>query len=417
MIDLSKIEGKLSVLPRFQWREWVPGDPVTVNRIVWDSHEVLAIMDVFDRDWFGPGHYVKKLSKVLAKRYGMPFCHVVNSGTSALTLTVQSLVEEYHWKPGDKILHPACTFPSSCNPLLQAGLVPVFVDIDEGTYNISVDAVIQVLRRYPETKGALIPHLLGNSPDMDALTDALGERLLIEDGCDTIGSKYNGETVGSFSVSSAVSFYSSHHITAGGVGGAFFTRSSSLYETMISMTYWGRGDQTQSDTYDRFIHRYWYETVGYDFQMTEIQAAFALAQLEKLDKWNKGRKVQFDKTYKLFERWQEFFVLPKSHPKAEPSWFGFPLLVKEDAPFGRREFACHLIENKIEIRPAFCNLTRQPAYQKRPDKWIAFGSHEQSNRVMDRAFFIPCWGQMSEAETEYMFGVITDFLGRYKRQH
>jgi CDP-6-deoxy-D-xylo-4-hexulose-3-dehydrase len=382
-----------------KWKEWLPGDPVTINRIVWDHVEYEAVREVFERDWFGPGHFAGLAERFLRRVFERKHAQLVNSGSSALLLATLGLRKQGRWKPGDLILHPACTFPTSCNPIWQAGMKPVFVDVEEGTYNVDGFWFQAALQDYPEIQGAIIPHLIGNSPDMTIIVDALDGRPLIEDCCDTFGSTYGEQKLaGRFGDAAAFSFYGSHHVTAAGVGGALLCDDDDLAAIVHSMTFWGRDFTPTGDAYSDFCNRYTYREIGFDMQMTEMQAAFLLAQFERVVAANEKRAVQFKRTYNLFKRHEGWFVLPRSHPQANPSWFGFPVLVREEAPFDREAFARHLLDNKIEIRPLFAgNLLRQPAYRDMPD----------------RALFLPAWGGMSEGATDYMFSVIREFLRKW----
>lgn len=394
------------------WKQWEPGKPVTINRIVWDGLESENLQDVLERDWFGPGHYASELEKALASYVGVKYAQLTNSGSSALLLAVQALKTIGYWNDGDLILHPACTFPTSCNPIWQSGLIPVFVDVEPGTYNIDASLVEQALNKHPEIKGAIIPHLIGNIAEWDYIRELMGDRPIIEDSCDTMGGLYDGVPVGRLGDIAALSFYGSHHITTAGVGGAALTNDAQHHRLIKSMTFWGRQFVKTGDLYFDFTQRYTYETIGYDMQMSEIQAAFGLAQMERLNELNEGRNKQFALTHNLFAKRQDWFVLPRQHPKANPSWFGYPVLIQESAPFDRSHFATHLIENKIEIRPLFAgNLTRQKAYRNVP--YVTVGDLTQANRNMERALFLPAWGGMTEEQTAYLFGVVEGFMEQW----
>jgi CDP-6-deoxy-D-xylo-4-hexulose-3-dehydrase len=391
------------------WKPWVKGDPITINRVVWDGIETEFVRDVFERDWFGPAHYAYELEMALRQYVGLKYAQLVNSGSSALLLATQALQTQGRWQISDLILHPACTFPTSCNPIWQSRMIPVFVDVEEGTYNISLEGVEDALKREPTIAGAIIPHLLGNSPQIAEIKALLGDRPLIEDCCDTLGSLYDGKHVGTFGAAAAFSFYGSHHITTAGVGGALLTDDEDMRHLVKSMAFWGRQFVSTGDAYYDFEQRYTYETVGYDMQLSEIQAAFGLAQMQRLGGMNGRRAAQFDKTHMFFYAWEEFFVLPQSHEWAEPSWFGFPVLIRESAPFEREAFARHLLDHKIEIRPLFAgNITKQPAYRDLP--CIVTSELTQADRNAERALFLPSWGGMSDEMTEYLFDVIDGFM-------
>jgi len=398
-----------------RWRE---GKNVTVNKVQWEkSDEFLSVIEVFCNDWFGPGMYAEELEKHLQGFLGITYAQLVNSGSSALLLAVQALKHEGRLKDGDKILHPACTFPTSCNPALQSGLQLVLVDVEEGTYNLDMEAARAAFEEH-DIAGAIIPHLLGNSPKMDELVELLDGRPLIEDSCDTLGSMYDGKYTGHYGDMTAFSFYGSHHITTGGVGGALVTNNRDYYDLVNSMTFWGRWwKDVPDDVYEKFMRRYHYGTIGYDMQITEIQAAFGLAQIRKLEKWNEERACTFDVIDEFMQQFSDFFVLPKSHPKAKPSWFGYPLLIKDDRlhkyiPFTKKDITTYLIGRGIEIRPLFVgNLLLHPAYREREDIYVS-GALDNSNANYSRAFFLPSWG-MPQAHLDKLLEALSDFFKMY----
>lgn len=397
------------------WKQWTPGDQITINRVVWDGLESEFIQDVLERDWFGPGKYAAELEKALAGYVGTKHAQLTNSGSSALLLGCQALQQLGVWKKGDLILHPACTFPTSCNPIWQSGMIPVFVDVEEGTYNLDIEQVAKAIDQYQyKVRGAIVPHLIGNSPKMDTLLELLNGRALIEDCCDTLGSEYDGQKAGTFGHLSCFSFYGSHHITTAGVGGALLTSDERIARLVKSMAFWGRQFVNTVDPYYDFTQRYTYETIGYDMQMSEIQAAFGLAQMQRLEQGNVGRANQFNLTDTFIRHWSEWLITPRAHPKANPSWFGYPITIREDAPFGREQLARHLLAHKIEIRPLFAgNLTRQPAYQGVP--YIIAGELTQSNRNREAALFLPAWGGMTDEQTAFMFDVIERFMSQSRK--
>lgn len=405
---------------RQHWQHWQPGDPVTVNRIVWDQMEIEQTQEVFDNDWFGPGAKVAEFAASISDFAKIPYVQPVNSGSSALTLATEAMMRLGHWQPGDWIIHPLLTFPTSIAPAIRAGLIPCFVDVEMGTYQINVRDIERLVQMYPKhIKGAIIPHLLGNVCDLSRLATALDGRPFIEDCCDTLGSLYQGRHVGNFGAAAAFSFYGSHHITTGGVGGALATRDEGVYAYAKSATHWGRNDYDKMvDTYERFERRYWYDTLGHDFQMTEIQAAFGIAQMGRLKEANRRRRTVFTEIGQYFYEngLNQYFHMPYSaHSGIEPSWFGFPLTIKDSGPFTRRDLATFLIANKIEIRPIFTgNILRHPAFN--PLKIVIAGPYldradyrSVADQVGENGLFLPAWG-MSDGELEYMLGVLTRFF-------
>jgi CDP-6-deoxy-D-xylo-4-hexulose-3-dehydrase len=400
-----------------QWKEWQPGDPVLINRIVWGQPEIDQIQAVLDNDWFGPGRKVEKFAQSIADYTDIPHIQPTNSGSTALTLAVEAMIHSGLWKAGDWILHPLLTFPTSIVPAIKAGLVPIFVDVDTNTYQIDLELMKQAIDKYgSRIKGAIIPHLLGNISDMTLLMDILDGRPFIEDCCDTMGGYYDGLHVGNFGHVAAFSFYGSHHVTTAGVGGALATHSEEIYNYAKSATHWGRNDYALlNDTYEKFAKRYWYETLGSDYQMTEIQAAFGIIQMARLDRANEKRAQRFAELAEYFSDLEDCFYLPHTDSdRAEPSWFCYPITIKPNAPFTRREFATYLISNKIEIRPIFTgNILKHPMAEKfPPDGLKTFGS-KNADLTGVNGLFLPSWG-MSDEEMAYMLKVLNIWLNIWK---
>jgi CDP-6-deoxy-D-xylo-4-hexulose-3-dehydrase len=343
------------------------------------------------------------------------------------------MLELGYWKPGDYIIHPLLTFPTSITPAIRAGLIPVFVDINPLTYQIDAQemegafSIVSLMGRFNKPhkiRGAIIPHLLGNICDMKLLSEVLDryDCPLIEDCCDTLGGYYDDKHVGSFGDVAAFSFYGSHHITTGGVGGALVTGRKDIYDIAKSMTHWGRTDYDKlGDTYERFEKRYWYETLGHDFQMTELQAAFGIVQLARVKGANKLRAKRWQQLDEFFRSRQleDWFYLPQTQSglaKVNPSWFAYPITIKEDAPFEREVLAMHLIENKIEIRPIFTgNIMRHPAFKHLIERKRAIiaGPTKTATHIGENGLFLPAWG-MSDREMGYMLDVLETFWRVYK---
>jgi len=399
---------------RGKWKEWRPGDPVLINRIVWSQPELDQMQAVLDNDWFGPGPKVDEFAQSLADYTDIPHLQPVNSGSAALTLAVEAMVELKLWRPGDWILHPLLTFPTSIVPAIKTGLKVIFIDVDPHTYQIDLEQMEAAINNYGNhIKGAIIPHLLGNISDMGLLMDILDGRPFVEDCCDTMGGYYDGLHVGNFGHIAAFSFYGSHHVTTVGVGGALATHSEEIYNYAKSATHWGRNDYALlDDPYEKFSKRYWYETLGSDYQMTEIQAAFGIAQMARLDQANRKRQQRFAELAVFFHPFREWFFLPLTkNMNSEPSWFCYPLTIKPDAPFDRRRFAIHLMDNRIEIRPLFTgNILKHPAFFKDLSP-IGMQRFENTNAdlIGDNGLFLPAWG-MSDGEMGYMLEILNEFF-------
>ena len=392
-------------------KKWAPGEWIFINKLQWGNPEIERVIEVLAKDWFGHGEFNITFENGI-KRFGdLRYFYSVNSGSAAIEMAVQTLVQLGLWKRGDKFLHPSLTFPTSLSTALMAGLVPVFVDVDPGTYVINAERAAQALQADPNIKGAIIPLLLGNVPDLDVLKSALGDRPLIIDSCDTMGSKWRGREAITFGDIGAYSFYGSHHISTFGVGGGVGTNNEKFAETLNSMRLWGRKFNERQTQLESFLNRYTYETLGLDSQMTAVQAAFGVAQLERLPEYIGKRHAIFVKLQRLFSRYMRYFILPeRASDKADVSWFCYPIIVRPEAPFTRNEFAQYILDNKIEIRPIFTNILEHPMFKGIP--YLIHGTTENTEMAIDRGFFIPACPMEPEQE-EYYFNVLTAFLERY----
>ncbi len=395
------------------WRKWEKhGDMHLINRVQWNNRELEKMMIPFEQDWHGYGDAQQNLEKELSNFTGINYFNLTNSGSTAIMTGLKVFKEQERFKQGDLILHPITTFPTSISSAIDYGGVPVYIETKPGTYVVDEDQVEMAIIKHPEIKGMILPHLLGNVPNMDRVKEILGERWLIEDCCDTIGSYFNGRHVGSFGEFAAFSFYGSHHITAAGVGGSIGTNNEDLSKLAKSIIFWGHNYDIHDNgkTYTDFLNRYATQTLGNDFQMSGVQAGFGLAQIEKLPRFVKERKKQFGELEKIFnEKGREHFILPKSDSESDPSWFSYPLVVKKNAPFTREEFVNYLGENHVEIRPIMCgNILRQPPFAKK--RSIVLDKEFPIADDIERGgFFIPAWGMSEEQKQDY-HKVLKNFL-------
>ena len=405
-----------------------PGqDSINYAGRVYDEKEMISLVDSALDFWLTAGKYADKLEKELAKFLGMKYCLLTNSGSSANLLAVSSLtspkLDEKRLKAGDEVITTACGFPTTLNPIIQNQLIPVFIDVELGSYNIQAYDIEEVVSE--KTKAIFIPHTLGNPFNIDKITEIAKEHDLwfIEDNCDALGSKYNGSYTGSFGHLSTLSFYPAHHMTMG-EGGAVLTNDPQIKEIVASFRDWGRdcwcepghddtcghrfGWQLGSLPYG-YDHKYIYSHIGYNLKVTDMQAAVGLKQLEKLPSFIKSRKKNFEILHDLLLKYEEYFILPQVDKKADPSWFGFPLLVRENAPFNRDDMVNYLESNKIATRMLFGgNLTRQPAY-----KGIKFRQAdplENTDQVMNNLFWIGVYPGITEKKINYIISVIKGFF-------
>ena len=397
------------------------------GRVYSEKEMVLAVDAVLDF-WLTLGKYGRMFESLFSKFMGVKDTVLVNSGSSANMIAIASLMSnrlQDRLRPGDEIITCSLAFPTTVAPIIQNGLVPVFVDCKPDTLNINEDLLEKALSK--RTRAIQITHTLGNMCNMDKITRFAQENglYLIEDVCDALGSKFGGKYAGSFGDIATFSFYPAHHITMG-EGGAVASSDKKLLRIIRSIRDWGRDCFCKEDSgplgacgkrLDYFIkeinsaydHRYVYTDIGYNLKPTDIQAAIGVAQLEKLHSFIKKRKKNFDRLYKGFSGFKGFFSMPVWDKKADVSWFSFPVSIKNNAPFSRRELLKYLEGKKIETRLIFGgNILNQPAYKN--IKCRVISSLENSNTVMRNAFFIGLYPGIDDARIDYIIRTVKDFL-------
>ena len=404
----------------FPAREFTPGQSsVPVAGRVFDQQELLSLVDSSLDFWLTTGRFAEKFEREFARWLGIRECVLVNSGSSANLLALSALTSpklgDRRLQPGDEVITVAAGFPTTVNPILQNGLVPVFVDVTVPTYNIDVTQLDAA--RSPRTRAIMLAHTLGNPFDLDVVT-AFAKRhdlWLIEDCCDAVGSTYRGQKVGSFGALATTSFYPAHHITMG-EGGAVLTAQPLLRTLAESFRDWGRDcwcqpgcDNTCGKRFDwqlgelpaGFDHKYTYSHIGYNLKATDMQAAVGVAQLQKLPGFGEARRRNFRALHEGLRGLEEFFVLPEATAHSDPSWFGFPLAVRPGAPFTRNQVTRYLEDRKIATRLLFGgNLVRQPAYRGREFRVI--GNLQNADFVMNQVFWIGVYPGIGPAQLAYM---------------
>jgi CDP-4-dehydro-6-deoxyglucose reductase, E1 len=378
--------------------------------------------------WLTTGRFNEAFEQKLAAFIGVEHLITVNSGSSANLVAFSTLTSpklgDRAIRPGDEVIAVAAGFPTTVNPILQFGAVPVFVDVDLATLN--VDASLLEAAVGPRTKAVMLAHALGNPFNLDAVT-SLCERhglWLIEDCCDALGSTYRGRMVGTFGDIGTLSFYPAHHITMG-EGGAVFTRHEELISIAESFRDWGRDcycapgkDNTCGKRFGwqlgglpaGYDHKYTYSHLGYNLKITDMQAACGLAQLEKAPGFVQARKDHFAFLKERLSSCEEFLMLPQATEHADPSWFGFPVTLRHEAPVSRLDLLTYLDQKKIGTRLLFAgNLTRQPSMAGAT--YRVSGSLENTDRVMRDTFWIGVHPALSQSMLEYAAGAIESFLG------
>ena len=389
---------------------------------VYDKDELLSMISAMLDGWWSGGNYTLEFEKRFADFLGVKHAVSCNSGSSANLLAVSALELE----KGGEVITPATTFPTTLNPIIQCGLIPVFIDVELGSYNINPSLMEKAIS--DKTKLMMIPHTLGNPSNLEMIVELCSKyRLrLIEDACDALGAKYNGKFVSTWGDAGTFSFYPAHQITTG-EGGMVVTDSDELAEKVRGYRDWGRAcncepclEVTRKDEgylcptrlnfklegdipYDM---RYAYNYIGYNLKMTEIQAAMGLVQLRKLEKYIEIRQENF-KTLSECLKGCRYFILPKGEDKAAPSWFAFPLTIKDNAPFSREQVIRYLEGNGVQTRPIFAgNITRQPAYKGADYRVV--GDLNNADKIMKDAFFVGVYPGLSKEDMEFIGGVIND---------
>jgi CDP-6-deoxy-D-xylo-4-hexulose-3-dehydrase len=394
---------------------------------VYDEKELISLIDASLDFWLTTGRYAEQFEKGLAAFLGVKYCLLTNSGSSANLLAVSALTSRKlgrkRIQPGDEVITTACGFPTTLNPILQNNLVPVFLDVEAGTYNIRADHIEDAIS--DKTKAIMVPHTLGNPAELDTILKMVKKYDLwfIEDNCDALGSRYQGKYTGTFGHISTCSFYPAHHITMG-EGGAVLTSDPLLKKIMMSFRDWGRDcwcepgcdnscgkrfDWTLGGLPHGYDHKYIYSHIGYNLKVTDMQAAIGVAQLQKLPAFIEQRKNNFARLFSALEKYSPYVVLPKSIKDADPSWFGFPILVRDNAPFCRRDLVNHLEDHKIATRMLFGgNLLKQPAYEG--IRYRISGSLENTDNVMNNLFWVGVYPGLTSEMLEFMIATFDRFF-------
>jgi CDP-4-dehydro-6-deoxyglucose reductase, E1 len=416
----------------FAKRDFVPGSSVVpVSGKVIDAADMSAVVDSALDGWFTTGRWAKDFERKLARFFGLRSASLVNSGSSANLVALSALTSpklgDRQLKPGDEVITVAAGFPTTVNPIFQNRLVPVFIDVTLPTYEIDVTKLEAA--RSEKTKAVMVAHTLGNVFDLGAVT-AFCKKYnlwLIEDCCDALGSTYNGQKVGTFGDIATVSFYPAHHITMG-EGGAVLTDKPALQVLIDSFRDWGRDcwcepgvDNTCGKRFDwqlgtlpcGYDHKYTYSHVGYNLKATDMQAALGVSQIEKLPEFIERRKANFAYLKNVLKPLEQYLVLPEATPNSDPSWFGFPIGVKEDAPFKRDQLTKALEAQKIGTRLLFAgNLLRQPAYEGW--EYRVVGEMTNTDYVMSNVFWIGVFPGLTKEMLDFIAKTAIEFVEQAK---
>lgn len=412
----------------FAPQEFVPGvSPVPVSGRVFDAEEMLSLVDSSLDAWLTTGRYAARFEREFASFLGARHALICNSGSSANLLALSALTSpklgERRLQPGDEVITVSAGFPTTVNPIIQNNLVPVFLDVELGTYNVDVDWLEQAIG--PRTRAVMMAHTLGNPFELGAVTELVRRHdlWLIEDACDALSSTYDGAHVGTFGDLATVSFYPAHHMTMG-EGGCVVTNSPALKVLVESFRDWGRDcwcEPGEDDTCGKrfqwklgelpygYDHKYVFSHVGYNLKVTDMQAAVGVAQLQKLPAFTEARRRNWHTLYEGLKPLEELFVLPRATERSDPSWFGFVLTIRPEAPFARDELIRFLEGRRIGTRLLFGgNLVRQPAYQSLPYRVV--GSLDNADLIMERTFWIGVYPGLTEPMLAYVLDSVSDFV-------
>jgi CDP-6-deoxy-D-xylo-4-hexulose-3-dehydrase len=410
-------------------RVFEPGaTPVPVSGKVIGAGELLNMVDASLDGWLTTGRFNAAFEARLAQFIGVKHLITVNSGSSANLVAFSALTSprlgERAIQPGDEVIGVAAGFPTTVNPILQCGAVPVFVDIDLATHNIDASLIEAAIG--PRTKAIMLAHSLGNPFNLDVVTALCRKHglWLVEDCCDALGSTYDGQMVGTFGDIGTLSFYPAHHITMG-EGGAVFTNNPELKLIAESFRDWGRDcycapgkDNTCNKRFcwklgqlpQGYDHKYIYSHVGYNLKITDMQAACALAQLDQLESFIATRRANFAYLFERLQSCTDFLQLPQATPRSNPSWFGFPLVLKETAGVERVDLVRYLDEHKIGTRLLFAgNLTRQPSMIGR--NFRVSGTLTHTDAAMHRTFWLGVYPGLGRDHLDYAVQKIEEFFG------
>ena len=394
-----------------------------------DKEEINNAIKVAKQGWWTEGEFAARFEEVFGKFLGIKFISLVNSGSSANLLALAALtcqeLGKKRLKKGDEFITTPVCFPTTVNPGIQYGLTPVFIDAKINTLNIDTKKIEQAITS--KTKLIMIAHTLGKPfylPQVLKLVKKY-DLWLIEDCCDALGSRYDGRLVGNFGHIATFSFYPAHQITMA-EGGAIATQDPLIHKLIRQLRDWGRDcwcatgkDNTCGQRFNwkkgelpkGFDHKYIYSQIGYNLKLTDFQAAIGLAQLKKLPFFLKKRQENYHDFYNFFKKFDNFFTLPKEDDRAQVSYFGFPLLVKEDAPFTKNELMIYLENRKIGTRNVFAgNILRHPAYIKHKKKFKIIGEMENADKIMENGFWIGVWPGIDRTRREYIKKTIARFI-------
>ncbi|HIG0354947.1 lipopolysaccharide biosynthesis protein RfbH [Clostridium botulinum B2 128] len=402
-------------------KKFIPGKTyIPASGKVVDQEDLSSLIDASLDMWLTSGRYGDKFEKEFSRFLDVKYSSIVNSGSSANLVAVTALTSyklgEKRLKPGDEVITVAAGFPTTVAPIVQNGLIPVFIDVELETYNIKVDQLEKALSN--KTKAIIIAHTLGNPFNLEEVMKfaKTHDLWVIEDNCDALGSKYNGKYTGTFGNISTYSFYPAHHITMG-EGGAIATNDLELHNIIRSIRDWGRDcicppgkdnfcgerfSQKHGNLPRGYDHKYVYSHLGYNLKVTDMQAALGVSQLKKLPRFIEKRKENYQKLYIELKELENYLILPEATKNSEPSWFGFPITLRESSKYDRNSLVRFLEEKKIGTRLLFAgNILKQPLFIENKINYKVIDELSNTDFIMNNTFWIGVWPGIDEEMINY----------------
>lgn len=425
---LSKVENYYELFHSERNKDFDPEKTqVPYGGRVYDEKEMRSLVDSSLDFWLTAGRYNKQFEKEYAEFLGVRYALLTNSGSSANLLAFSALtspkLKERQIKPGDEVITVAAGFPTTVTPIVQNGAVPVFVDVELGTYNIIVDRIEEAIS--PKTKAIMVAHTMGNPFELDRVMEIAAKYNLwvIEDNCDALGSTFNGKLTGTHGHIGTSSFYPPHHMTMG-EGGAVYTNNAQLKSIIESFRDWGRDcwcpsgcDNTCNKRFGwelgslpyGYDHKYTYSHIGYNLRVTEMQAAIGVEQLKKVPSFTQARKNNFARLYEGLKDLSDYFILPRATRNSDPSWFGFMLTVQDGVNFTKNEIVEYLEANRVQTRMLFAgNLTRQPAFHE--VNYRISGDLKNTDKIMYDTFLVGVYPGLTHEKIDYVVDKIRKFV-------